>query len=404
MLLESLLLALNALRVNKLRSALTMLGIIIGVGAVIAMIALGNGAQQAVRDRIAKLGTTILQIDATRVAQGGVQLAVFKKITMADVDAINEHAQHVMAVEPQQDKPMQIVWRNKNTNMSVFGVTPNFLDVRKFDIDQGRMFTEAENRGRQRVAVLGAGAITALDITDPLALLGQQVRIQGRMFTVIGTLKAKGAGNGFGNPDDQVLVPFETGRFRLFGTDKLDDIFAIASSEDDVPAAMSEIATALRKSHRILPGAPDDFRIRNQADFLTTLGETTQVFTLLLAGIAAVSLVVGGIGIMNIMLVSVTERTKEIGVRKALGATKRNILMQFLMEAVTLCLLGGVIGIGAGMGTSAIMRSGFGWSTVIAPSSILLSFAFAGAVGVAFGVWPARRAAQLDPIEALRYE
>jgi len=401
---EVLQIALSALRANLLRSLLTMLGIVIGIAAVIAMIALGNGAQQSVRDRIAKLGTTILQIDPQRVRSAGVQTSVTKKMTIADAQAIDERSPHVLGVEAQQDKPLQLQWGDKNTNVSIVGVTPNFLQVRGFEIDRGAMFTSGDDIGRQRVAVLGAGALTLLGVPDPDAIIGEKVRIGGVQFTVIGTLKAKGAGSGFGSPDDQVIIPFGTGRYRLFKTDKVDDIFALASSEADLPDAMSEITLAVRRSHRIPQDGQDDFRIRNQADFLATLGETTQVFTTLLAGIAAVSLLVGGIGIMNIMLVSVTERTREIGIRKALGATRRNILFQFLIEAVTLCVLGGVAGIGVGVGGAVLLRDSFGWTTAIGATSILMAFVFAAVVGILFGVWPARRASTLDPIEALRYE
>jgi putative ABC transport system permease protein len=402
--LEILLVALAALRANKLRSLLTMLGIVIGVAAVIAVVALGSGAQQAVKDRLAKLGTTTLQIDATRIVQGGVQLQVAKKITMPDVNAIESRGLHLIAVEPQQDQNRQVVWRNRNTNITIIGATANYLFVRKYDIDAGRMFTAAEDEGRQRVAVLGAGALTQLGIDDPNGIIGENIRIAGMQFTVIGTTVAKGTSGGFGSPDDQVLIPFNTGRFRVFGTDKIDDIFAVATSEEDIPLAMEEITLALRRTHRIAQGAQDDFRIRNQSDVLTVLSDTTQVFTFLLAGIAAVSLLVGGIGIMNIMLVSVTERTREIGVRKALGATRRNILVQFLMEAVTLCLAGGAIGVATGVGASVVMRQIGGWSTLVEPSAIAIAFAFAAFIGIVFGVWPARRAARLDPIEALRYE
>jgi putative ABC transport system permease protein len=396
--------ALAALRANKLRSMLTMLGIVIGVAAVIAMVAIGNGAQQSVHDRIAKLGTTILQIDASHDRTRGVAMATFKRLSPDDASEIEERSPHVLAVQPQQDKTLQVVWGNRNTNIRVYGVTPNYLLVRKFNMAYGRFFTPTEEQAQARVAVLGADALTDLGVTNPFSIIGKNVRIAGVQFTVIGTLAAKGAGSGFGSVDEQVLVPFTTGRFRLFDKSRVDDIFALATSEADVPLAMGEIELAMRHSHRIARGMPDDFRIRNQADFLSTLGETTAVFTNLLAGIAAVSLLVGGIGIMNIMLVSVTERTREIGIRKALGATRRTILLQFLIEAVTLSIAGGMIGIAIGIAGATVLKQGFGWSAAVGASSIFLAFAFSACVGVLFGVWPARRAASLDPIIALRYE
>jgi putative ABC transport system permease protein len=401
---EVLRIALAALRANPLRSLLTMLGIVIGIAAVIAMIALGDGAQKGVRDRIAKLGTTTLQIDAQWVRVGGIQTNVRKRVTIEDVNTINERAPHVLAVEPQQDKDLQFQWGSRNASLKVVGATPNFAVVQHFELDRGRLFTPVEDIGRQRVAVLGSGVLAMLNVQDPEAILGQRVRIGGMQFEVIGTLQSKGAGAGFGSADDQVFIPFGTGRYRLFKTDRLDDIFALATSENDLPDATAEITLALRRSHRLGEGVPDDFRIRNQADLLATLGETTQVFTSLLAGIASVSLLVGGIGIMNIMLVSVTERTREIGIRKALGATRRNILFQFLIEAVTLCVLGGVLGVACGVGGAILLRDAFGWSAVIGPTAVVLAFVFAAGVGILFGVWPARRASSLDPIEALRYE
>jgi putative ABC transport system permease protein len=396
--------AFAALRANLLRSLLTMLGIVIGVAAVIAMIAIGDGAQQSVQNRIARLGTTTLQIDATFVRQAGIQLNARRRMTIDDADAIEERAPHIVAVQPQQDKSLQIQWGDRNTNIRVTGATPDFLDVQKFSIAAGQMFTSADDLGRQRVAVLGAGVLTQLGITDPYDIIGQRVRIGGVQFTIIGTLAPKGAGSVFGSPDDQVIVPFGTGHYRLFKTDWVDDIFALAASEGDLPVATAEIEAALRRAHRLREGQPDDFRVRNQATFLETLNEATQIFTSLLAGIAAVSLLVGGIGIMNIMLVSVTERTREIGVRKALGATRRNILMQFLSEALTLCLLGGAIGVACGLAGAIVLRDAFGWNAVLGPTPIALAFAFATVVGLFFGVWPARRAASLDPIQALRYE
>jgi len=266
------------------------------------------------------------------------------------------------------------------------------------------MFSNADDMGRRRVAVVGPAVLTNLGLDNPQALIGEKVRIRGLQFEVIGVLKSKGEANPFNNPDEQVLIPLQTARYRAFGTDRVNSISVLAESEAQIPAAMAEIQKILRRSLRLRPGQPDNFNIRNQADFLNTAAETTQVFGLLLAGIATVSLVVGGIGIMNIMLVSVTERTREIGVRKALGATKSNILLQFLIEAVVLCLLGGLVGVIIGAG-GAIALSRFGtFTTQVSTDSIILAFVFSAVVGVVFGVWPARRAATLDPITALRYE
>jgi putative ABC transport system permease protein len=265
------------------------------------------------------------------------------------------------------------------------------------------MFTSAEGRGRRKVAVLGGEVLTNLDIATPEAIIGENIRIGGRQFEVIGVLAKKGA-TGFGDGDNQVLIPFETGRFSIFGTDRLNDVWARAGNEDSVVVAMTEIVGVLRRSHRIASGRPDDFRVQNQSDVLETLSEATKTFSVLLAGVAAVSLLVGGIGIMNIMLVSVTERTREIGIRKALGATRRTILIQFLIEAVVLCLVGGLIGIAVGTGGANLLQQSFGWTTSVNTMAIVLSFVFAAGVGLLFGVWPAKRAAGLDPIVALRYE
>jgi putative ABC transport system permease protein len=400
---EVLRVAIGALRANKLRSLLTILGIVIGVGAVIAMIALGNGAEQAVRDRIARLGTTIIQINPQRVQQGGVGTATIVKLTMRDVQSIRERSPNVVGVNYQQDRPLAVVWKNKNATVQVTGTATNFLQVRGFKLALGQMFSERDDRGRRRVAVLGAGVLPLLGSPTGAELLGERIRIAGRMFTVIGILADRGV-TGVGDADEQILIPFETGRFEIFGTDRIQDIWALASSEDSLITAMAEIQLALRRSQRLRSGSPDTFTMRNQSDFLVALSETTQTFTLLLAGIAAVSLLVGGIGIMNIMLVSVTERTREIGVRKALGATRRSILMQFLAEAVVLCLLGGAIGVGVGLAAATLSQSTMGWNTAVDVRSIVLAFGFASATGLIFGVWPARRAARLDPIEALRYE
>jgi putative ABC transport system permease protein len=396
--------ALGALRANKLRSLLTMLGIVIGVAAVIAVVALGTGAQSAVKDRISSLGTTLLTVIPGQQRGMGVSFDQSMKLTMDDAAAIEDRSTNITAVQPEMTSRLQMQYLNQNTNTSIVGTTSNYLEVRKYELQAGRMFSRSEDEGRQRVVVLGPTVLEALGVNSPDAIIGEAVRIRGIQFTVIGVLKSKGQSTPFGNPDDQALVPITTGRFRLFGSDRLRSISVLAQSEDKIPDAMADIQRVIRREHRVPQGRPDDFMIRSQADFLNTLGETTQVFTYLLSGIAAVSLLVGGIGIMNIMLVSVTERTREIGIRKALGATRANILLQFLIEAVVLCLLGGLIGALVGSGGATAMSAFFQWNTIISGGAIAAAFVFSAVVGVVFGVWPARRAAGLDPIVALRYE
>jgi putative ABC transport system permease protein len=402
---EILSVAVGALRANKLRSVLTMLGIVIGVAAVIAMVALGTGAQRAVNERIAALGTTLISIRPEQQRGQGVAIADQQvKLTMRDAAAIEERAPNVVAVQPEMSRTFQVTYVNRNTATQVIGTTANYLEVRKYRILAGRMFTRAEDYAKQRVAVVGPAVATTLGLDAPEALVGENIRIRGIQFTVVGVLESKGQAMGWMNPDDQVLVPLNTARFRVHGTDRLRSISVLAASEEKIPEAMADIQKVLRREHRLRQGQPDDFQMQSQADFLNTLGETTQVFTFLLSGIAAVSLLVGGIGIMNIMLVSVTERTREIGIRKALGATRRNVLLQFLIEAVVLCCMGGIIGILVGSAGAFVMSRTAGWNTQVSPGAIGLAFAFSAIVGILFGVWPARRAAVLDPIVALRYE
>jgi putative ABC transport system permease protein len=397
--------ALGALRANKLRSALTMLGIVIGVAAVIAMVALGTGAQKAVRERITALGTTLVTVRPGQQRGMGVVIADQQvKLTMRDAAAIEERAPNVIAVQPEMSRTFQVTYLNRNTSTQIVGTTPNYLEVRNYRIQVGRMFTRADDDGKQRVAVVGPAVTASLGLEAPEALVGEYIRIRGIQFTVVGVLDSKGQAMGFMNPDDQILIPLNTARFRVHGTDRLRSISVLAPSEEKIPDAMADIQKVLRREHRLRQGQPDDFQMQSQADFLNTLGETTQVFTFLLSGIAAVSLLVGGIGIMNIMLVSVTERTREIGIRKALGATRRNVLLQFLIEAVVLCCMGGIIGILVGSAGAFVMSRTAGWNTQISPGAIGLAFAFSAIVGILFGVWPARRAAVLDPIVALRYE
>ncbi len=403
---ETIRVAFAALAANKLRSFLTMLGVVIGVAAVIAMVALGRGAQQSVNARIASLGTTLLTIMPGQARGfGGVASGTDRaRLDLDDADALAERGKLFTDIQPEMSRQLQVQFGNKNANTSITGTTANYLGVRNFTLAAGRMFSAGEDVARQRVAVLGSQVLSNLGVVSTDAIVGEVIRIGGIQFKVVGVLNSKGQGAGFSNPDDQALIPLQTARYRVFGTKNLRAVNVLAPSEEEIPATMAEAARILRREHALRTGQTDDFNIRSQADFLATLGETTQVFTLLLAGIAAVSLIVGGIGIMNIMLVSVTERTREIGIRKALGATRSNILMQFLIEAVVLCLLGGALGIALGAGTAVLMRESFGWNAAVALDSVAISFCFAAAVGILFGVWPARRAASMDAIAALRYE
>ena len=395
--------ALQAIRANKLRSFLTMLGIIIGVGAVITMVALGSGAQKAVQSRIQALGPTLLTVFPGASFRGGIFMDMRVSLTMDDYEALARDARYVKGVVPELTRNLQIKKGNLNQNVSIVGTTPNYTAVKNYTVVAGRMFTAGEDEGRRRYAVLGS-AIPDMLNANPVGLIGQDIQIRGIPFEIIGVLGPKGSSGGFGNPDEQILIPLQTARYRIMGTDRLRSITVDAASVPQMTLTMIEIERVLRREHKIRPSADNDFQIRNQSDILSTFQDTTKTFTYLLAGIAAVSLLVGGIGIMNIMLVSVTERTREIGVRKALGATRFNILFQFLVEALVLCLVGGLLGILFGtlgaVGLSSLMK----WNTSINVFAILVAFVFSAVVGLFFGIWPARRAASLDPIVALRYE
>ena len=400
---ETVAVALQSIRANMLRSVLTMLGIIIGVGAVITMVALGSGAQKAVQDRIAALGANVLTVTAGQANFGGIRITDRTILSTDDYDALLRDAHLLKAIEPEMQQSLQVKYGNQNSNLNIVGTTSNYITVRNYTVPFGRMFTEGEDQARQRYAVLGASVPRMLD-GNPAGMIHQTLLIRGIPFEIIGVLSEKGSAGGFGNPDEQVLIPLETARYRVFGSNRLRSFSIQVADGVPVEQGMVDIERVLRRQHKIRPGGENDFTIRNQQDVLSTQEQATQVFTSLLASIAAVSLLVGGIGIMNIMLVSVTERTREIGVRKALGATRLNILMQFLIEALTLCLLGGILGILLGVGTSILLSKVMQWNTLISPMAVAIAFLFSAAVGLFFGLWPARRASRLDPIVALRYE
>ena len=401
---ETVMVALQAIRANKLRSVLTALGIVIGVAAVITMVALGSGAQKSIQDRIQALGTNLLSIFPGRSFMRGVAVAFDTRssMTMDDATALAQGTTTLRAVVPEMSRNLQVGYGNQNNNVRILGTSANYAEVNNFTLLAGKMFTPGQDEGRQRVAVLGASIPTMFNV-HPVAMIGQAIQIRGISFEIVGVLNAKGTG-GFDNQDERILIPLQTARYRAFGTDRIGSITVQVAHPDSINIAMLEIERVLRRTHQIRPGADNDFQIRNRMEFLATFEETTKTFTFLLAGIAAVSLLVGGIGIMNIMLVSVTERTREIGTRKALGATRKNIMLQFLVEAVTLCMLGGTIGILTGVGTAVAMAKLAGWNTFISPVSVVVAVGFSAGVGVFFGLWPARRAASLDPIDALRYE
>jgi putative ABC transport system permease protein len=401
---ESFLTALAALFANKLRALLTMLGIIIGVAAVITMIAIGEGAQKAVIDRIQSLGTNLLFVSPGAQRGGGVTVIQFgssQRLKNPDSEALRDDVSGAEAVVPELSQRAQVKYLNRNWNTRIIGSVPEYEDVRSFKAVYGRYFTHAEEVGVGKVCVIGQSIVDNLfPNSDPL---GQTIRIQGESFVVVGVLEAKGQ-SGFQNPDDQIIVPLSTAQRRLYGVDYLSQITVKVVNDQKMDEAFLDIERILRREHKIREDQDNDFTIRNQADIIATFQETQQTFTFLLAGIAAVSLLVGGIGIMNIMIVSVTERTKEIGVRKAMGARRQDIMWQFLIESVVMSVTGGLLGIGLGILASSLITTYGNLPSIISLNSIAVSFFFASFVGVFFGIYPAWKAAISNVIDALRYE
>jgi putative ABC transport system permease protein len=403
----SLRIALRALIANKMRSALTMLGIIIGVGAVIAMIAVGSGAKQRIDEQIASMGSNLLMVDSGSSTSGGFRggAGTAPTLTVSDAKAIATEIPGVKYVAPSARGVAQVIYGNQNWSTQITGTSPEMVEIRAWSLSSGRMFTEQEVDGAAKVCVLGQTVVDSLfGGIDPI---GQIVRIKKIPFTVVGVLSPKGQTTWGQDQDDFIFVPLTTGQRQLFGRTipgMVRNISVQAWGPDEVKEVEKQIIELLRQRHRIQPNQEDDFSVRNLTELMSSREESANVMSLLLGSIASISLIVGGIGIMNIMLVSVTERTREIGIRIAVGAKGRDILLQFLIESLMLSLMGGLLGIGMGMIGTVILSSVTQWPTLFSTKAVLLAFFFSGSVGVFFGFYPARKASLLNPIDALRYE
>ena len=397
--------AMRALARNKMRSILTMLGIIIGVGAVIAMVGLGQGAQQQVQTQIAAMGSNMLFVGSGTVNRSGMRMGwgATKTLVYDDMTAILRECPAVVAAAPGSMTAAQVVFENDNWSTRVTGTEPQYFEIRNWFMQSGAAFTQADVQAAANVAVIGETVRKNLfGATDAV---GQTIRIKSLPFHVVGVLAPKGQSAAMGDDqDDIIIIPITTLQKKMTGDTWLRWIMVSAISRDGSYAAQQQITGLLRDRHRIRPGADDDFMVRNLADMADLADQASRVFTLLLASIASVSLLVGGIGIMNIMLVSVTERTREIGIRMAIGATEADVQRQFLIEAVVLSMIGGAIGIAVGVGSSLLITNVLGWPVLVSPLAIVTAVVFSAAVGIFFGFYPARKAASLDPIEALRYE
>ena len=397
-------LALISLSVNKMRSFLTMLGIIIGVGAVIAMMAVGNGAQESIKEQIASLGTNVILIFPGSTNQGGVRGGFGTGVSLIgdDIEAIREQCPSVALVSPSLRTFSQIVYQEQNWRTGIQGVDPPYFDIRSWPVSSGQYFTEQDVRGATKVCVIGQTIVDNLfKGADPI---GAVIRIRNMPFKVVGVLAPKGQSAQGSDQDDVIFAPSTTVQKKMMGQRYFGSLIASAVSERQMTQAQNEITEVLRAKHKIQPWEDNDFTVRSQTEIATAAQSTTKVLTILLASIASISLIVGGIGIMNIMLVSVTERTKEIGIRMSIGATGNNIMSQFLIEAIVLSLCGGLIGVILGIVSSDMISSFAGWTTLVSPTSIALAFLFSAAVGIFFGFYPAQKAARLNPIDALRYE
>jgi putative ABC transport system permease protein len=396
--------ALRALRRNKLRSSLTALGIIIGVFAVVAMVAIGNGTRASIESQVAGLGQNMLMVFAGSRRSGGVNsgLGSASAITLEDAAALRREIPDVVASSPEVTTTEQAIANGRNWSTTIAGEAPEYLVIRDWALASGSMFTDREVRSAGKVAVLGDK--TAHELFGVLDPVGQTVRIGNIPFVIIGVLASKGAGVGGQNQDDRVVIPYTTAMKRITGDKYLRSVYLQIGQAERIPIAQDQITRLLRQRHRLLPGASDDFNIFSQQEIADTVNTVTSTLTLLLGAIAGLSLVVGGIGIMNIMLVSVTERTREIGIRISVGAQPGDIRIQFLIEAITLSLLGGLVGVLLGIGATRAIAMASSFKPIVTMGSIILAFSVSFSIGVFFGFYPARRASLLDPIDALRYE
>ncbi len=401
---ESFRMAITALMANKLRSLLTMLGIIIGVGAVIAMVSVGMGVRSNVQSSIASLGSNMLVVSPGSSGRGGVRGAAGSMTTLKyeDCNAIRDKVKGIDYVSPTVSRSYQAVNGNQNWNTTVYGVTPEYMHIRSLEISTGSFVGKTDLDKRQRVAVIGTTVATNLFGTENP--VGKNIRLNNQPFKVIGVLLSKGQSSMGQDQDDAVYIPLTTAQERMLGITHVQSINVQVTDQNKMDQVQAEIETLLRQRHHIVAGKEDDFNVRNLTSLMETMTQTTTMITLLLGSIAGISLIVGGIGIMNIMMVSVTERTREIGIRKALGATFENIMMQFMIESMVIGIVGGIIGIGCGCVVSSLIAKIGNFVTVITIAPIVGSFLFSVGIGLFFGIYPARKAAKLDPIEALRYE
>jgi putative ABC transport system permease protein len=396
--------AVQSIRKNKMRTLLTMLGIIIGVGAVMVMVAIGQGAKSQIQAQIDNLGTNMIVITPGAATTGGVSMGggSGNRLTLDDAEMLARESFVLTAVSPVIATFGQLVGGAGNWRAPVNGVSTDYAIIRDWNVTSGRFFDQSDVISMRRVAVIGHTVATQLyPGEDPV---GQQIRVRDVPFDIIGVLEEKGQTAEGSDQDDVVLAPYTTVQTRLSGRSFIPQILGSTGLQSDIPAAMEEARVILRESHRLVEGESDDFTIRNQTQLAEAAQGTAEVMTLLLAAIASISLVVGGIGIMNIMLVSVTERTREIGIRMAVGARGSDVLTQFLVESIVMSILGGLIGLGIGFGGARLLAHFTGWSTAIAPGMVALAIGFSAAVGIFFGFYPARKAAALNPIQALRYE